>query len=261
MPWCLVLGEASLTHGLLDPFPEAVRPLVIQAIAHLDRIALEELDLSPELRQQALDILDLRGDPDTVLEKVSQFNLPAIHQARVKNLQRVLDLYRSGIGQRFPHIKTQLPVVLDLSLVQTFDYYTGLIFEVIHQSEVGQWVLGQGGRYDQLLGLYHPQGKSLPGLGFCLNVEPLQQVLLALGQLPDLAPASQWLVVAYTEQAQPEALAYAQRLRESSELVRVELYLDAVADPAIVREFAHDRRIPRIAWIRPGSLPEIEVLR
>ncbi|MGA0201121.1 MAG: ATP phosphoribosyltransferase regulatory subunit, partial [Prochlorotrichaceae cyanobacterium] len=59
---------------------------------------------------------------------------------------------------------------------------------------------------------------------------------------------------------QPEALAYAEKLRESSELVRVELYLEAVADPAIVREFAHNRRIPRIAWIRPGSLPEIEVL-
>jgi ATP phosphoribosyltransferase regulatory subunit len=261
MPWCLILGEASLTHALLDPFPAEVRSPVIEAIATLDRIALEELELSPELRQRALAILDLRGDPDTVLDKVGQFDLPASQQGRVKDLQRILDLYRSGLSQRFPQIKTQVPVVLDLSLVQTFDYYTGLIFEVVHQSEAGQWVLGQGGRYDQLLGIYHPQGKSQPGLGFCLNVEPLQQVLLALGQLPNLTPSSQWLVVAYTEQAQPEALAYAQKLRESSELVRVELYLEAVADPAIVREFAHDRRIPRIAWIRPGSLPEIEVLR
>jgi ATP phosphoribosyltransferase regulatory subunit len=260
MPWCLILGEASLTHALLEPFPADLRPQVIQTIANLDRIALEALALSPELQQRALSILDLRGAPEIVLEKVSQFDLPPEHQLRVKALQRVLALYRSGLSKRFPSIKEDLPVVLDLSLVQTFDYYTGLIFEVVHQSESGQWVLGQGGRYDQLLGLYHPQGKTYPGLGFCLNVEPLQQVLLALGQLPNLTPSSQWLVVAYTEQAQPEALAYAEKLRESSELVRVELYLEAVADPAIVREFAHNRRIPRIAWIRPGSLPEIEVL-
>jgi ATP phosphoribosyltransferase regulatory subunit len=260
MPWCLILGEASLTHALLDPFPADLRSQVIHTIANLDRIALEGLDLSPELQQRALSILDLRGAPEIVLEKASQFDLSPEHQLRVKELQRVLELYRSGLSQRFPSITDHLPVVLDLSLVQTFDYYTGLIFEVVHQSESGQWVLGQGGRYDQLLGLYHPQGKTYPGLGFCLNVEPLQQVLLALGQLPNLTPSSQWLVVPYTEQAQPEALAYAEKLRESSELVRVELYLDAVSDPAIVREFAHDRRIPRIAWIRPGSLPEIEVL-
>jgi ATP phosphoribosyltransferase regulatory subunit len=261
VPWCLILGEASLTHALLDPFPPECRSQVIHAIAHLDRTALETLDLSPELRHRALGILDLRGDPATVLEKVRQFDLPLEHHDRVMNLQRILKLYQAGVSQRFPTLKDNLPVILDLSLVQTFQYYTGLIFEVAHQSEAGQWVLGQGGRYDRLLGLYHPQGKSEPGLGFCLNVEPLQQVLLALGQLPNLNPSSQWLVVAYTEQAQAEALAYAQKLRESSEVVRVELYLEPVVDPALVREFAHDRRIPRIAWIRPGALPQIEILR
>lgn len=260
VPWCLILGEASLTHALLEPFPDSQRPAVIQAISQLDRIALETLDLSPHLKQRALGILDLRGHPATVLEKVSDFDLPSHHHDRVRQLQRVLALYQSGLTQRFPGINAQWPLVLDLSLLQTFDYYTGLIFEVVHQSESGQWVLGQGGRYDQLLGLYHPQGKTYPGLGFCLNIEPLQQVLLALGHLPELAPSSQWLVVAYTEESQEEALAYAQKLRESSELVRVELYLEPVLDPTIVRHFANDRRIPRIAWIRPNSLPEIEVL-
>ena len=261
VPWCLILGEASLTHAILEIFPDSQRAAVIQAISHLDRIAIETLDLSPSLKQRALGILDLRGHPATILEKVSHFDLPPHHYDRVKHLQRVLALYQSGLNQRFPGINAQLPLVLDLSLLQTFDYYTGLIFEVVHQSEAGQWVLGQGGRYDQLLGLYHPQGKTYPGLGFCLNIEPLQQVLLALGHLPELTPSSQWLVVADTEESQEEALAYAQKLRESSELVRVELYLEPVLDPTIVRNFANDRRIARIAWIRPNSLPEIEVLR
>ena len=261
VPWCLILGEASLTHALLEPFPESQRSALIRAISHLDRLAIEALDLPRPLQQRALSLFDLRGNPTMVLQKVSEFDLPDHHQARVRDLQRVLALYQAGLSHRFPHIKAQLPLVLDLSLVQTFDYYTGLIFEVVHQSDAGQWVLGQGGRYDQLLGLYHPQGKTYPGLGFCLNIEPLQQLLLALGHLPELTPSSQWLVVPYTEQSQEEALAYAQKLRESSELVRVELYLEPVVDATIVRHFANDRRIPRIAWIRPGSLPEIEVLR
>ena len=260
VPWCLILGEARLTRALLDPFSEADRQKVTQAIAHLDRIALEQMDLSPELRQRALALLDLRGAPQVVLDKVSHFNLAPEHQERVSHLQSVLALYHAGLNQRFPQSQAQLPIILDLSLVQTFDYYTGLIFEAVHQGPSGQWVLGQGGRYDQLLSLYHPQGQSHPGLGFCLNIEPLQQVLLALAQLPDLPPSNQWLVVACTPEAQKDALIYAQKLRESADLVRVEHYLETSVHPDQVRDFAQQRGISRIAWIRVETLPEIEVV-
>lgn len=259
VPWCLVLGEASLTHALLEPFPVAQRSQVLRSLAHLDRLHIEGMELTPELRQRAFKLFDLRGNPQTVLAQARAL-LGEHQQERLKELEATLALYRSGLMSQFPSLKDCLPLVLDLSLVQTFDYYTGLIFEVVHQSSWGQWVLGQGGRYDQLLGLYHPQGHTLPGSGFCLNIEPLQQLLLALGHLPALTPSSDWLVVAQTPHAYASAMAYAHRLRESSELVRVELYLEAIVDPQRVREFARERRIPRIAWIKPDSLPDLETV-
>jgi ATP phosphoribosyltransferase regulatory subunit len=260
-PWFLVLGEAGLTASLLQPFPEAVRPQVLQAIAHLDRIALETLGLPSPLRDQALFLFDLRGKPETVLAQVSQLDLNDDQWQRVQNLKDLVDLFNRSLAQQFPALAANSPLILDLSLVQTFDYYTGIIFEVVQKNPLGQWLLGQGGRYDQLLGLYHPDGTTSPGIGFSLNIETLQQVLIAAAQLPEVTTPSDWLVVAQTMQAQADAFAYAQKLRNTSEMVRVELYLGLETEMEPIRHYAQERRINRIAWIRSETLPEIEVVR
>jgi len=68
-------------------------------------------------------------------------------------------------------------LILDLSLIQTLDYYTGIVFEVVSDIEAQTRILGQG-RYDQLLGLYHPQGETIPGIGFA----PISKISSAVYQ-------------------------------------------------------------------------------
>jgi len=159
---------------------------------------------------------------------------------------------------KIPNLKSHIH--LDLSLIQTFDYYTGIVFEVVSSSKSGQRVLGQGGRYDQLLGLFDPQGQNSPGIGFCLNIEDLHQVLLTEGQLPTQTPASDWLVVAQTPEASAAAFAYARKLRESTHLVRVEIDLESRETEEAAREYARDRRIAQIAWVNAEGLPTIETV-
>lgn len=253
--WSIVLGEAGLTRSLLASFPLAVRDKVRWAIAHLDRISLESLPLSPQLREQALLLLDLRGRPEDVLQRVASLKLDAFQSKALDNLKSLVELLRSSQSASTP-----LPLVLDLSLIRTFDYYTGVVFEVVSTGETGQQVLGQGGRYDQLLGLYHPQGQSYPGIGFSLQIEHLHQVLLPTGQLPQQTPASDWLVVADSVDAYPAAIAYAQTLRESEVCVRVELDLGGRL-AAEIHDYAHHRRITQIAWVKAGGEVVIETVK
>ncbi|MEP0868640.1 ATP phosphoribosyltransferase regulatory subunit [Trichocoleus desertorum AS-A10] len=254
--WHLILGEAGLTRSLLSPFPSHLQDTVRQAIAHLDRIALETLPLSPELRERALFLVDLRGRPADVLQKVSSLDLDAAQREAVNNLKSLVEL----LSDSFAAQPGQSPLILDLSLIQTFDYYTGIVFEVVSEAETGQRVLGQGGRYDQLLGLYHPQGETYPGIGFSLNIEDLHQVLLPTEQLPQETPNSDWLVVPESAQAYTAAFAYAQKLRESAELVRVEVDLGDRHSPEAVREYARDRRIAQVVWIKVDGSAEVESL-
>ncbi|MBD2344498.1 ATP phosphoribosyltransferase regulatory subunit [Anabaena subtropica] len=246
--WHLILGEAGITRSLLNAFPVNLRAKVRSAIAHLDRITIDTLPLTDELRERARIMLDLRGNSADVLQKVSSLGLDAEQQEAVNNLKSLVELLES---------EGKFPIVLDLSLIQTIDYYTGIVFEIVSRSQSQARVLGRGGRYDQLLGLYHPQGENIPGIGFVLNIEDLYQVLLSTQQLPQETPASDWLVVPEKPTANGAAFAYAQKLRESAALVRVEIDLGN-QDAAAIKQYARDRNIAQIAWIKADGSPIIE---
>ncbi|MFW6359826.1 MAG: ATP phosphoribosyltransferase regulatory subunit [Chroococcales cyanobacterium] len=250
--WQLILGELGLTRSLLSPFPKAIRKQVRYCIAHLDRIRLESLPLSPELRERALFIFDLRGKPEDVLQKVATLELDTTGQESVSNLKSLIELINQT--QSSP-----LPITLDLSLLQTIDYYTGIVFEVVTHTETEELILGQGGRYDHLLELYSPEGKSTPGIGFALNVEDLHTCLLPTTQLPNETPGSDWLVIPTTPQAQVAAFNYARTLRDAEHIVGVEIELEG-RTPEQVREYAANRRITYLAWIDEAGTPTLEVV-
>ena len=255
--WHLVLGEAQLTRSLLAPFPSPLGDKVRHAIAHLDRVTLETLPLSEQLLHRALLLLDLRGRPADILSQVGKLELDPSGQEALSNLKSVVELIQECKSTQAG--VSGLNVILDLSLIQTFDYYTGIVFEVVGESESGIRVLGQGGRYDRLLRLYHPQGQNVPGIGFCLNIEDLYQILLPTEQLPRQIPSSEWLVVPQTPQASAQALVCAQQLRSQSNLVRVELDLGG-RQPDAIREYARRRQIGKIIWVKPDGSSQIEAL-
>lgn len=256
--WHGVLGDAGLTRSLLSPFPDKLREAVRQAIASLDRVSLETLPLTDELRTRALILMDLRGKPADVLQRVSQLSLTPSERQTVEALKALVELLQSVTQSQ-----GQVPIpslILDLSLIKPFDYYTGIVFEVVSETPQGCQVIGQGGRYNNLLSVFDPQGQGFAGIGFMLNIEALHQVLIPTGQLPHQIPPTDWLVVPTTPEAVAAAFAYAQTIRASENLVRVEVDLSKQTNPDQIRAIAQQRQIQRVAWIPAGGLPEIEVL-
>ncbi len=253
----IVLGEAALTYSLLSEFPKGAIASVRHSIAALDRVALEEMSLSDEHKRLALRLMDLRGEPTEVLAKLADFSLNESQQAIVSRLKSLIDLLRleRAQGVAVPSI------ILDLSLIRPFDYYTGIVFEVI--SAQSRQILGQGGRYDDLLAVYdapnQPEKQGFPGIGFVLNIEQLRQELADSGHLPAQTPHSDWLIVPQGEAAAAAALAYAQKIR-SDKTVRVELSLNLEQSADEVRAIARKRNINQIAWISAEGLSETEIV-
>ncbi len=261
--WKIILGEAGLTASLLSPFPEPLRGKIRAAIANLDRLTLETLPMSSEQRERALLLFDLRGKPEYVLQKVASLPLDAAQQTSLENLKSLVDLLKESCSNDPISAPGRDALILDLSLIRPFDYYTGIIFEVVNDTPSGQQILGQGGRYDQLLSLYHPEGKMIPGIGFCFNIEALHRVLRSTGQLPQQTPPTQYLVVPKVPQAQAAAFTFAQTLRQSGEngqFVRVEMNLEPGQTEETVRDYARSRQIRQIAWVSPDSTAELETV-
>ena len=249
--WSILLGEAGLTRSLLAAFPADIRQQVRACIANLDRISLENLDLARDLKQQALMLFDLRGKPETVIERLSALNLGDEAQTIVNNLKSLIELLNSSSER-------PLPLTLDLSLLQTFDYYTGIVFKAVSFQDHQSYVLAEGGRYDRLLGLYDPQGKTSPGIGFSLSIEDLHACLLSTDKLPQQAPSSDCLVVPTSINAATAALQHARQLRQN-ESVKVEVELGDRSETEI-KQYAQTCRIKKLIWIETNGSKRVETL-
>lgn len=124
------------------------------------------------------------------------------------HLARVLDLLEAlGVSDR---------VSLDLGLVRSLGYYTGVVFEG-YLPGIGAPVMG-GGRYDNLLNEF---GTPLAATGFALEVD---RVLMAQEQ-QGCIPAQPGLdaVIACPPGREADAIAWAARLRAQGLAVEVDL--------------------------------------
>ena len=248
--WYLILGDAGLTRSLLSPFPDNLKQEVRHCLATLDFVKLENLSYpNEELKQRATLLFNLRGKPEDVLSKVQDLPLDETGKSCLNNLKSLIELVNYNDSK-------SLPLILDLSLIQTFDYYTGIIFKAIGQTNNQLQNLGQGGRYDQLLGVYHPQNKSAPGIGFSLNVGALNRCLLSTDILPQKPNLIDYLVVAKTPESQIQALKYAQRLRDDDKSLRVTIDLENRNEEQITK-YAQENGIKTIVWIEKGKGPII----
>ncbi len=245
--WQIILGDARLTGALLDLLPEQYRARVRQCLASLDRISLTEMDLPADVKGYALELIDLRGKPKDVLSRLSNSAWTSGLTGEINYLKSLIDLWEStglNSGDR---------LILDLSFMQTFDYYTGIVFEVA----CNNYVVAQGGRYDRLLSVYHPQKTSYPSIGFCLNLEDLQQALQS--RLPQTLAASDCLVVAKTADAMQAAFAHASLLRQAPDIEAIELELEFRAED-VVRKHARSRGIAKIAWVSSDGAIDLETI-
>jgi len=72
-------------------------------------------------------------------------------------------------------------VVFDMSLARGLDYYTGLIFEAFligsTSFEDGVGSLAGGGRYDGLVGMFHPKNATIPCVGVSMGVERIFTIM------------------------------------------------------------------------------------
>lgn len=243
--WTLLLGDVSLTESLLSAVAPTAQAAVRRAIAQLDYVYLESAPLPEAARQIGLQILGLRGQPGSVLSDLAQLPVPPERLRDLRQLCQVLEEH----GVR---------VVLDLSLLQTLAYYTGIVFQAVASGEV----IALGGRYDRLYALYSPQQasragggteSSQPGIGFTLLPDTLLRLLPPDPQTEEMG--CKRLVVPLVPAGIPAALALAARWREEcstapltrTEAVELEL-LDRA--PEEIEAYARQCRIPEIAWVQ-----------
>jgi ATP phosphoribosyltransferase regulatory subunit len=157
------MGDASLFPALMASLQvrEPVRKGLLQALVRRDFVELgrrlHDAGLDDKAAQLLLEVPQRRGGPELLAQA------PDLAVEAVTGIRRVYELLDPEVAAR---------VIFDFGLVRNIGYYTGAVFEV-YDPALGA-PIGGGGRYDELLGRF---GRSLPAVGFALDVDQLHQAL------------------------------------------------------------------------------------
>jgi histidyl-tRNA synthetase len=145
-------------------------------------------------------------------------------QEILQHAPNVLEYLSPESQQRFEQVQAllsaiEIPYVINPRLVRGLDYYSHTVFEIISADLGAQATVGGGGRYDGLVS--ELGGVATPAVGWAFGMERLILLLQQLQPLPLLA--MDVYMISKGEKAEAQALVLAQRLRQQSFAVELDL--------------------------------------
>jgi ATP phosphoribosyltransferase regulatory subunit len=224
----IALGHVGFLNGLfeetLNGNGEAQQELKTCLLGR-DYVAYREklrgLSLSEPVQRELEGILRLRGGQE-VCQQALSLSGNATAQASIRHLLAVWDVLEAyGVCEH---------VLMDLTMIGDFSYYTGMTFEG-YAADLGFPVVS-GGRYDNLLNQF---GRPAPATGFALKTTRIVELL---GD--EDGGLSKAALIGYDSANRKEALLEAKRLRERGEKVVTRRIDDEAVRPV---PFANERDV------------------
>ncbi|MFC0211874.1 ATP phosphoribosyltransferase regulatory subunit [Paenibacillus chartarius] len=166
----IALGHVGFLNGL---FHETLRgrqeaqTALKECLLHRDYVGYREtikgLDVDADIASELEGILRLRGGQE-ICEQALGVTKDATAQAAIRHLCEVWDVLKAyGVSEH---------VLIDLTMIGDFSYYTGLTFEG-YAADLG-FPVCSGGRYDNLLAQF---GRPAPATGFALKTNRILEVV------------------------------------------------------------------------------------
>lgn len=213
-------------NGLSETQSEALHAYVDSKNMLAIELYLGSNGASARVRRSIAALTRLYGGAD-ILDEAEGFSKHPRCRAAVDNLRAVYALLRDmGFEKR---------ISFDLGLLQSLDYYSGIVFKGI-SSSLGMPIL-TGGRYDRLLSGF---GREMSATGFAMG---LKRILIALekqGMLEEV-PAIAYVVSA-AENMRREAYAFVRQMRGANARVQTMMHLDRAELEAYARERGAEAR-------------------
>jgi ATP phosphoribosyltransferase regulatory subunit len=164
------IGQTKLLRGILETMgvEEEIKQLIVQNMEDKNLVALnnliEQLSIEEDIKSTLKQLPKLFGDPEEVLGEINSLPLTPSMKEAVEELEMICKKVEEyGLRE---YIK------LDLGMITTLKYYSGVIFKGFTK-DLGK-VLLSGGRYDELLRDFD---MDIPATGFAFSVNKVTKAL------------------------------------------------------------------------------------
>lgn len=214
----LSVGHAEYFAGLIEAanISEEAEEEVKNLISNKNFFGVEEFIENLHLNSELKALFSLLGSIDSSLEQLEQAKELAKTYPRIltalENLEELMDLLEAYDVMKY--------VSVDLGIVSSYQYYTGIIFAG-YTFGSGEAIV-KGGRYDKLLPYY---GKQAASIGFAVVIDQLMAALSR--QKIDISVEKNVELLVYAPTHRKEAIKRAMKLRAKG--VEVELMSKSVA--------------------------------
>lgn len=214
----LSVGHAEYFAGLIEAanISEEAEEEVKNLISNKNFFGVEEFIENLHLNSELKALFSLLGSIDSSLEQLEQAKELAKTYPRIltalENLEELMDLLEAYDVMKY--------VSVDLGIVSSYQYYTGIIFAG-YTFGSGEAIV-KGGRYDKLLPYY---GKQAASIGFAVVIDQLMAALSR--QKIDISVEKNVELLVYAPTHRKEAIKRAMELRAKG--VEVELMSKSVA--------------------------------
>lgn len=241
------IGQIKLLKGILEPMEidEEEKQSIVHHMENKNFIALdklvEELPIKEEIQTILKELPRLFGEPEEVLEEAKELPLTPSMIEAVEELEKVWRLIEEyGLGKY---------ISLDLGMVTTLKYYSGVIFKGFTR-DLGV-VLLSGGRYDRLLEDFDME---CPATGFAFVVNKITK---ALKIQENLRVQKKKHILLLEERKSKTTAAVMETLRKQGCIVEVSL----LKDTKDLKEYIQRRNIDQVMKIDgKGNVEIIEDL-
>ena len=203
----------------------------------------DEIGIDAGTRKSIMSLLDRRAKIDTF-----EAELTTLAGDKTKRLLELLDSAASN--PLLEDLRNRLVtlgvsnVIIDTSIVRGFDYYTGMVFEVMDTAKENNRAVAGGGRYDNLLSLFDVD--PVPTVGFGMGDVTMKDFLETHGLVPDYVSATDLMLCVLHEDVTAFADTLALALRDKDIHVAVNYSRKKAGDQI---KAADKKGIPCVACI------------
>ncbi len=160
-----------------------------------------------------------------------------------ENLEQIRHLY---LKMGYPESSLQY----ENTLIRGLDYYTGLILEVVLESNPTSSSLCGGGRWDKMIGKF--TGNDLPAVGFAVGVDRTIEAMADAGVWDGLQTSAQVLVTIFSSELQENSITTTAKLRSAG--INTEIWLDSESKLEKQFKYADFKGIPFVLIIGPDEV-------
>lgn len=230
------LGDVEFFNGLIEEWNigDEASQLLPRLIDGKEMVALEEMCVQLGLGENARKVLTNMTSSYGTYDLIDEMRLLVKNERSLKaldNLHEVLNILEEEDVLKY--------VSLDLGMLQSLNYYTGIIFKGFTYG-IG-FPLLSGGRYDKVVGEF---GRNLPSTGFSLGINFAMMALARQKKLPVLSTKN--LLVGYDLASRKKAFDYAKEQRNKK--VRTEMDCNNL-DKEKLLEYAIEKKYESVVYI------------